>query len=160
MIQWKSVSQPGNMPLDNFTDGSLSNYGPSLGCCSLHIATYLFNDGVTWTKGKHTISTGVEFRYLDDTSRDTTGLQGQYFFSPGEPLPVTITSSSGQTILPAGSPSPSSLISFMSRSAEQLREPLLFPRLFLLPQGSFRLGSGFRYSLNGWFPRRHQTVRT
>jgi len=146
---WKS-GQPGNMPLDNFTDGSLSNYGPSLGCCSLHIATYLFNDGVTWTKGKHTISTGVEFRYLDDTSRDTTGLQGQYFFSPGEPLPVTITSSSGQTTLPAGSPSPSSLISFMTGAPSNYESPFSFPG-FSSSTRVFPAWEWLRYSLNGWF---------
>ncbi|MBV8807634.1 MAG: carboxypeptidase regulatory-like domain-containing protein [Acidobacteriaceae bacterium] len=101
-------------PQDTFGDGSLSSYGPDNFFTKYVITQFIPLEKVTWTKGRHTLDIGMQFRRLRDNGFgvSTGGPNGQFQFQPGTALPYGIPIVGGGE-LPAGSPSPNSLISFM-----------------------------------------------
>ena len=101
-------------PQEVFEDGSLSNFGPDNFFTKYVITQLIPQDKVTWTKGRHTLDLGGQFRRLRDNGFgvSTGGPNGQFQFSPGISLPVAIPIAGGGE-LAAGSASPNSLISFM-----------------------------------------------
>jgi len=145
---------PGNQTFSQmqFLDGSLSPWGTYPFGVHLHHDTYLFNDTVSWVKGRNTISTGAEFRFgaAPESGSSVGGPNGSYNFANGQRLPQAVPSASGTNNLPAGSPSPSSLISFMEGAPSFFQRTISFP-------GFGPVGGGVakwdlhRYSVNGWF---------
>jgi hypothetical protein len=101
-------------PQNVFLDGSLSSYGPDNFFTKYVLTQFIPQEKVTWTKGRHTLDFGVQFRRLRDNGFgvSTGGPNGQFQFSPGTALPTAIPIVGGGE-LPAGSPSPNSLVSFM-----------------------------------------------
>jgi hypothetical protein len=112
-----------------FADGSLADWGPASFTSVLHPESYHFQDSLSWTKGRHSISTGFEFVRvrLNQHAASVGGFQGQYVFRPGIPLPVAIPSASGNNNLTAGDPSPSGLISFLVGDPSFYNRTLAFP---------------------------------
>ena len=111
-----------------FGDGSLSYWGPDTAEFADFNQAYIFDDNVTWVKGRHTISTGVEYRHINDENRfGTSPVNGLYGFNPGQPLLQAVTSASGQNNLPVGAPSPSSLVSFIEGDPFQYQKGIQFP---------------------------------
>jgi hypothetical protein len=98
------------------------------------------------------MSIGVEYRRVRDNvmGSSTGGPNGTFVFSPGTPLPFSIPSASGQNNLAAGTPSPSSLISFLSGAPAFYTRSLAYPG-FGPPGGGFPPFGVRRYHLNGWF---------
>lgn len=145
---------PGTLALtqSTFSDGSVANYGPDTGIFDLHPATYTYNDNINWTKGRHTITAGLEFRRVQDNEFGASvgGPQGFFSFQPGTPIPAAVPSTSGTNNLPASAPSPSSLVSFI------LAAPAFYQRTLAFP-GFGPAGGGFapfgirRWHLAGWY---------
>jgi hypothetical protein len=111
------------------SDGSLAPYGPNSGGWTATPDTGILDDSIHWVKGRHSMSTGIEFR---DTHEGETGSSfkaddGNYTFETGSPIPVAIPSASGLNNLPAGSPSPSGLVSVMLGDALNYYRALAFP---------------------------------
>jgi len=111
----------------SFADGALYSYGPSGRRRRIQAFapfTMDYRDNVTWVKGKahHQYGRRIPrctfqlFRHLPKAV--PTAIT---FFAAGSILPQAIQSTNGQYSLPAGSPSPSSIVSFMEASAESLR---------------------------------------
>jgi hypothetical protein len=102
------------IPQNTFNDGSLSTYGPDNFFTKYVITQFIPQEKVTWTKGRHTLNFGAQFRRLRDNGFgvSTGGPNGQFQFSPGTTLSAAIPIVGGGE-LPAGSPSPNSLVSFM-----------------------------------------------
>ncbi len=105
-------------PQNTFGDGSLSAYGPDNFFTKYVITQFIPQEKVTWTKGRHTLDFGVQFRRLRDNGFGVSsgGPNGQFQFSPGTALPAAIPIAGGG-VLPAGSASPNSLVSFMEGAA-------------------------------------------
>jgi hypothetical protein len=101
-------------PQNTFTDGSLANFGPDTFITKYVITQFIPQDKVSWTKGRHSIAFGGQFRRLWDNAFGVSvgGPNGIYQFNPGTPLNVAIPIAGGGT-LPVGTPSPNSLVSFM-----------------------------------------------
>ena len=136
----------------SFTDGSLATWGPdnSLGVAENQLIQ--FHDGLNWTKGRHSISLGFEFGRIrtNEVGASVGGPQGVFSFEPGTPLPVDIPSASGQNNLAAGTPSPSSIISFMVGDPSVYTRSVPFPGFG--PLGGGFMPFGMRHShLAGWF---------
>jgi len=135
-----------------FTDGGLNTWGPDTFVSVYNLYNYSFNDGVSWTKGRHTLSIGAEFRRFrgNDYGASSGGPGGTFSFSPGTPLPFDIPSASGQNNLAAGAPSPSSIVSFIAG------DPAVYTRSIPMP-GFGPSGGGFapfgvrRSHANAWF---------
>ncbi len=68
-----------------------------------------------WNIGKHNVTLGVQFRYMQDNAAGSGngGPNGFYIFSPGTPLTTALTALDGGPAIPAGSGSPSGAISMM-----------------------------------------------
>jgi hypothetical protein len=97
-----------------FSDGSLANYGPDAGGFAEQPQPWNYHENITWNKGRHSIETGVDFvRLIENNWGGNYSPQGTFSFQPTTPLPVAIPSASGNNNIAAGTPSPSSLISFM-----------------------------------------------
>lgn len=103
------------VPYTTFTDGSLAGYGADPFIYDYTENQFIVNDQVSWTKGRHTISVGAMFRRLQDNvvGGAEGGPNGDFLFEPGTPIDVAIPSISGGSPLALGTPSPSSLVSFM-----------------------------------------------
>jgi len=101
-------------PQDIFTDSSLQSFGPDTFITKYVISQFIPQDKVSWTKGRHSLELGGQFRRVWDNAFGVSvgGPNGIYQFNPGTPLNVAIPIAGGGS-LPAGSPSPSSLVSFM-----------------------------------------------
>jgi hypothetical protein len=99
----------------SFLDGSLQGWGPDTFETKYVTTVFEFKDNVAWTKGRHSFNLGGNFRREWDNGTGVTsfGPSGVYQFNSGTPLPEAIPSTSGGTSLPAGSLSPSGLISMM-----------------------------------------------
>ncbi|MGD0009949.1 MAG: TonB-dependent receptor [Terriglobia bacterium] len=145
---------PGTIQFPQFTfsDGSLGSWGPDTGLFDLHPETFDFNDKVNWTKNAHSISLGFSFQRVrdDEYGASIGGPNGQYIFQLGTPLSVAIPSASGDNNLAAGTPSPSSLISFMLGQAAAYQRTLAFPG-FGPPGGGYAPFGIRRSTLAGWF---------
>lgn len=98
-----------------FTDGSLANWGPDTFITKYVETYYNTSNKVSWSLGKHLFSFGFEYRYGQDNGIGVAGIgpNGQYSFSPGTTLPEAIPSTTGGAPIPAGSASPSGLVSMM-----------------------------------------------
>ncbi len=139
-------------PATFFSDGSLAAYGPDTFIFDLHPETWTYTESINWSKGRHSINAGIEFRRVRDNEFGASvgGPNGFFVFDPGVSLPVAIPSASGMNDIAAGSPSPSSLISLMVGAPTFYQRTLAFP-------GFGPSGGGFapfgirRYHLNGWF---------
>ena len=125
-------------------DGSLAQYGPYAGGWSAVPDTVILNDSIHWVKGKHTMAAGLEWRdtHEPETGESVGGVDGNYSFGRGTPVPVAIPSASGLNNLAAGSPSPSGLASLM------LGIPLSYSRLVTFP-GFGEQGSDV-YQMRQW----------
>ena len=135
---------------DEFTDGSLATWGPDSSEFSAYNEAFIFDDSVTWTKGRHTINAGGEYRRVRDNgvSFGCGGVNGTYFFEPGQPLSAPVPSASGLNNLAAGSPSPSSMVSFMLADATSYRKNYIFPGY---PTDHGMTAFSFpRYHVAGW----------
>ena len=131
-------------------DGSLASYGPFAGGWSAVPDTAILNDSIHWVKGRHTMSTGFEWRdtHSPETGESEGGVDGNYTFGRGTPIPVPIPSASGLNNLAAGSPSPSGLASVMLGIPFAYAHALAFPGFG--PQG----GSVYQmrqWNINGYF---------
>jgi hypothetical protein len=102
-------------PQNVLTDGSLANFGPDTFITKYVITQFIPQDKMSWTKGRHTLDLGFQFRRLWDNAFGVSvgGPNGIYQFSPGTSLNVAIPIQGGGT-LPVGTPSPNSLVSFMA----------------------------------------------
>ena len=98
-----------------FSDGSLAAYGPDT-FVTKYVETY-YDPSIklAWNKGRHSITTGLQYRYGQDDGFGGAGggPAGQYSFSPGTLLPAALTSTNGGPTIPAGTPSPNGMISMM-----------------------------------------------
>ena len=114
------------IPQDGFTDGSLQPYGPDTFITKYVITQWIPQDKVTWTKGRHTLDFGAQFRRVWDNAFGVSvgGPNGIYQFSPLTPLPVAIPLVGGGE-LPVGFPSPNSLVSFMEGACRLLTPEVL-----------------------------------
>ncbi len=132
-----------------FGDGSLSSYGPDNFFTKYVITQFIPQDKFTWTKGRHTLDIGAQFRRLRDNGEGVSsgGPNGQFQFSPGTTLPVAIPIIGGGE-LPAGSPSPTSLVSFMEGAANAYIRATGMPG-FSAPGNPAPYGVRV-WHLNGW----------
>jgi len=135
-----------------FTDGSLATWGPDNSEFAIYDGAFIFNDTVNWVKGRHSINTGVDYRRTRDNGLSVPAyVNGTYLFNPGVPISSAVPSASGLNNLAAGSPSPSSLVSFMLGDATTYLKSTAFPGY---PTYKNANGGGFglrRSSVAGWF---------
>jgi len=101
-------------PQDVFTDGTLSNFGPDTFITKYVVTQFIPQEKITITRGRHTMAFGGQFRRVWDNGFGVSvgGPNGIYQFNASTPLAAAIPIQGGGS-LPAGAPSPSSLISFM-----------------------------------------------
>jgi Carboxypeptidase regulatory-like domain/TonB dependent receptor len=98
-----------------FSDGSYASYGPDT-FMTKYVETYYDPSlRIAWNKGRHNITTGVQYRYGQDDGTGVAGggPAGQYSFQPGVALPEAISSTNGGPTIAAGAGSPSGKISMM-----------------------------------------------
>jgi hypothetical protein len=129
-----------------FSDGSLSTWGPDT-FITKYIETYYDpTDKITWTKGRHNLSMGIEYRYGQDNGFGVTsaGPNGVYTFNSNTALVAPILSSNGGPTLAIGSPSPSGLISMMEGT------PITYNRATTLPGFGPTGGGGTLWGLRVW----------
>jgi len=150
----QSVSTVAGVTQVSFNDGALQGYGPDDGGGGFSLAPFTMNyrDSVTWVKGRHTINVGGEYRTVHSSYFGTSvgGPNGDYVFAAGSVLPAAIQSTNGQFNLPAGAPSPSSLVSFMEGISQYYARAVAYPG-FGPPGGGFAPFSMRRYVWSGWF---------
>jgi hypothetical protein len=148
---WLNKPRTIDVTATQFADGSLAGWGPDTFVSVYNLHNFTFTDSVNWTSGRHTLSVGGEFRrfYGNDYGASSGGPGGAFYFNPGTPLPVAVRSASGENDLPAGSPSPSSFLSFLTGA------PSVYTRSIPMP-GFGPSGGGFapfgvrRSNLSGW----------
>jgi hypothetical protein len=104
----------------SFEDGSLNPWGPQT--FETKYVTTQFNpsDNVSWVKGRHSFQIGGSFirEWDNGTGVTSYGPSGVMNFNVGTPLPEAIPSTSGGPSLPAGTASPSGLISMMEGAVD------------------------------------------
>jgi hypothetical protein len=101
--------------LTTLSSGSYSNYG-AVSFITKYIETYYDPSyKIAWNKGRHSITTGLQYRYGQDNGIGVSGEgpNGVYTFSPGTPLLESIPSTDGGPEILAGTGSPSDKVSFM-----------------------------------------------
>ncbi|PYV86668.1 MAG: hypothetical protein DMG05_19140 [Acidobacteria bacterium] len=129
-----------------FADGALQAYGPSSTIFDLKPTGYSLGDGISWSKGRHSLSSGGEFRWVRGSyfGASVGGPNGFYNFASGIPLPVAVPSVSGKNDLAAGDPSPESVVSFMTGVSSFYQRSIPYP-------GFGPSGGGFApFSLRRW----------
>jgi hypothetical protein len=99
----------------NYSDGSYAGYGPDSFLTRYAETYYDPSFRIAWNKGRHSITTGIQYRYGQDDGSGVAsgGPGGTYTFSPGTSLPQAITSTDGGPTIPAGAGSPSGKVSMM-----------------------------------------------
>jgi hypothetical protein len=104
-----------NTTATSFQDGSLQGWGPDTFETQYNVTLFNPKDSVSWTFGKHSFNIGGEFRRERDNGTGVTGIgpSGVYNFNAGTALPEALTPLNGGPGIPAGTPSPSGLISMM-----------------------------------------------
>jgi hypothetical protein len=129
-----------------FSDGSLSTWGPDT-FITKYVETYYDpTDKITWAKGRHNLSMGIEYRYGQDNGFGVTsaGPNGVYTFNSGTALVAAIPSTNGGPTIPAGMGSPSGLISMMEGT------PITYSRATTLPGFGPTGGGGTLWGLRVW----------
>ena len=104
-----------NTTQTTFSDGSYASYGPDT-FMTKYVETYYDPSlRIAWNRGRHNITTGVQYRYGQDDGTGVAGggPAGQYSFQPGVALPESISSTNGGPTIAAGTGSPSGKISMM-----------------------------------------------
>jgi hypothetical protein len=148
------INAPGNqmVPLTTFSDGSLSPWGASTFTAGYYEHNFSFHDAIDWVHGRHTMNFGAEFTRVRDNGfgASSGGPNGQFVFSPGTPLPVAIPSASGKNDIPAGTLSPSGMLSFLEGVPSTYNRSAPFPG-FGPTGGGFAPWGVRRFGLNGWF---------
>jgi hypothetical protein len=98
-----------------FSDGSLAAWGPDTFETEYIVTMFNPKEKLAWTRGRHSLSFGGEFRreWDNGTGIAGNGPSGSYFFNAGTPLTATIPSTNGGASLLAGTLSPNGLISMM-----------------------------------------------
>src|SRR3984885_43145 len=125
----------GNLPpSQEFTqtttaDGSLANYGPDTFITKYVETYYIATDKVDWTRARHTLTIGNDYRYGQDNGFGVTsaGPNGQYTFNSGTPLTENIPSTNGGPTIVAGTGSPSGLVSVMAGDPENYKRATTMP---------------------------------
>lgn len=149
----QSVPPLSDLTQVQFADGALNNYGPDGGGGGFSLApfTMSYRDTVTWTKGKHTLNFGGDYRTVHSSYFGTSvgGPNGAYTFAAGSALPVAIPSSDGTHNLSVGDPSPSSIVSFMTGISQFYARSVAYPG-FGPPGGGFAPFSMRRSVWSGW----------
>lgn len=109
------VSAEQNTTATNFNDGSLQGWGPDTFETKYVVTLFDYKDDVSWTRGRHTLNVGGQFRREWDNGTGVTyiGPSGVFNFNAGTPLSAAIPSTNGGPTLAAGSASPSGLVSMM-----------------------------------------------
>ena len=132
----------------SFSDGSLANWGPDTFETEYVTTVFEPQGSIHWQKGRHSFNFGADFHREWDNGTGVTGTgpSGSYDFEPGTALPNAIPSTSGGAGLAAGSPSPSSLISFMEGSDYQYERATTAPGYG--PPGAG--GGGVWWGLRRW----------
>jgi hypothetical protein len=133
-----------------FSDGSLSTWGPD-GYLGIPIPkTWQLKDTLNWVKGRDSFDIGFGYLRLRHTEAGGAeyGPAGTYYFEPGQPIPVAVPSVSGLNNLAPGSPSPSSLVSFMLGIPTFYGRTLAFPGFG--PEGGGETFGIRRNSYNAW----------
>ena len=99
----------------SFQDGSMQWWGPDSFLTMYVVSMFDYKDNLAWTKGRHSFNFGGEFRREWDNGTGVTGIgpSGSFQFTSGTLLPQAAPSLIGGPGLPAGSASPSGLISMM-----------------------------------------------
>jgi hypothetical protein len=99
----------------SFLDGSLQGWGPDTFETKYVTTLFDYKDDVNWTKGRHSFKFGGQFRREWDNGTGVTsiGPSGVFNFNAGTPLTEALTSTDGGPALPAGTASPSGLVSMM-----------------------------------------------
>jgi hypothetical protein len=99
----------------SFLDGSLQGWGPDTFETKYVTTLFDYKDDVNWTKGRHSFKFGGQFRREWDNGTGVTsiGPSGVFNFNAGTPLTEALTSTDGGPALPAGTSSPSGLVSMM-----------------------------------------------
>jgi hypothetical protein len=98
-----------------FSDNSYANYGADSFITNYEENYLEPSDRLLWNKGDHSLTMGLQFRYVQDNGAGSgiAGPNGFYTFSPGTPLTAALTPLDGGPAIPANSPSPSGAISMM-----------------------------------------------
>jgi Carboxypeptidase regulatory-like domain len=128
------------------SDGTLAAWGPDT-FITRYVETYYNpSDKITWTKGKHFLNMGLEYRYGQDNGFGvaSAGPNGVYSFTPGTPLTTNLPSTNGGPLIPAGTGSPSGLISMMVGDA------FTYSRATTIPGFGPPGGGGVNWGLRIW----------
>jgi len=137
-----------------FADGALQSYGPDDGGGGFSLVAFsmTYRDSLTWVKGRHTMNIGAEYRTVHSSYFGTSvgGPNGDYVFAAGSALPAAIQSTNGAYSLPAGAPSPNSIVSFMEGISQYYARAVAYPG-FGPPGGGFAPFSMRRAAWAGWF---------
>jgi hypothetical protein len=126
---WTILAPVQNIAETTFTDGSLGTWGPDFSNGRYLRSQPSLRDTVNWTKGRHSMSLGFDIRRMvtNEQGASVGGYPGVYYFAPGSPLPVNVPSASGLNNLAAGTPSSSSILSFMVGAPAFYDRSLAFP---------------------------------
>jgi hypothetical protein len=129
-----------------FDDGSLQGWGPDPFLTQYNVNVFDAKDDLVWTKGRHSLHFGGQFRREQDNGTGVTsvGPSGEFDFAAGTPLPVTASSTNGGTTLVAGTGSPTGLISMMEGTAVDYARSTTVPGYG--PPG----GGGIWWGLRRW----------
>ncbi len=106
-------------PALSFGDGLYEPFNAAAGSVTASFGNlFQGRENLTWTRSKHTIKAGAEFRANRDTSYFGTSPNGQYTFGGGTAYaPVAITSLSGMHDVRPGDPLPDTLSALLTGSA-------------------------------------------
>jgi hypothetical protein len=125
---------PGEQTTTNtgFGDGTLQGWGPDTFYTKYVTTLFDYKDDITWTKGRHSLHFGGQFRreWDNGTGVTSTGQSGEYIFDSDTPLAAAITSNDGSNItLPVGYVPP-------SVPPSQSTQPTPTPSLFAMLEGN------------------------
>ena len=106
-------------PALSFGDGLYEPFNAAAGSVTAAFGNlFQGRENLTWTRSRHSIKAGAEFRANRDTSYFGTAPNGQYTFGGGTAYaPVAIPSLSGLHDVQAGSPLPDTLSALLTGSA-------------------------------------------
>jgi hypothetical protein len=135
-----------NTTATNFQDGSLQGWGPDTFETKYVVSLFDYKDNGNWTRGRHSFTIGGQFRREWDNGTGVTGIgpSGAYNFNAGTPLTAAIASTDGGPTLPAGTASPTGLVSMMEG------DDVNFGRATTVPGYGPAGGGGVWWGLRRW----------